>query len=81
MFFSTYTTLNGQINFCRICLKMEWVSVIGSPFIGSDALLSFLGVIDEYDPLRPNEYETFRKLQKEERREREEERRTDDRER
>lgn len=28
-----------------------------SPFIGVDASSSFLGVSDEYDPLRPNDYE------------------------
>lgn len=61
---------------------MEWTTVIGSPFIGSDASLSFLGIADEYDPLRPNDYETYVKLRKEERqREKDEERRAEDKDR
>lgn len=77
----------GQLRFNQITGRMERVPlapIIGSPFIGADASMSFLGVVDEYDPLRPNEYETYVKLRKEDRqreRERDEDRRSDDRER
>lgn len=38
-------------------------------------MASFLGVSDEYDPLKPNDYETFNKLRRAERqKEREKER-------
>ena len=33
-------------------------------FVGSDAPMSFFGVQDEYDPLKPNDYETFIKLRR-----------------
>lgn len=62
--------------------RVPLAPIIGSPFIGADASMSFLGVIDEYEPLRPNDYETYVKMRKEERqRERDEDRRPDDRER
>ena len=32
-----------------------------SPFIASDGNSSFLGVADEYDPMCPNEFETYMK--------------------
>ncbi|KAK3104085.1 hypothetical protein FSP39_024317 [Pinctada imbricata] len=38
-----------------------------SPFIAADPVPSFTGVIDEYDPLRPNDYEDFVKKRKEQR--------------
>lgn len=46
-----------------------------SPFIASEAPGSFLGVADEYDPQRPNDYESYIKMRKDQRqKEREEER-------
>lgn len=51
---------------------------VGTPFIASEppTVTTLLGVSDEYDPLRPNDYESFVKRRKEQRqREREEERR------
>jgi len=46
-----------------------------SPFIASEAPGSILGVTDEYDPQRPNDYESYIKMRKDQRqREREEER-------
>ena len=41
--------------------------VPASPFIAADAPSSFLGVADEYDPRRPNDYETYIKEMKERR--------------
>ena len=35
-------------------------------FFGADAPLSFTGVNDEYDPLRPNDYESYSKKRREE---------------
>ena len=49
---------------------------MGSPFIGCDAPASFLGVTDEYDPLKPNDYEKFIKLRREEKQREREERRS-----
>ncbi|KAL3853330.1 hypothetical protein ACJMK2_016878 [Sinanodonta woodiana] len=50
------------------------ITLGGSPFIASEPVPSFTGVADEYDPLRPNDYEDFVKKRKEQRlREREEE--------
>jgi hypothetical protein len=47
----------------------------GSPFLPSDPQPSLTGVIDEYEPLRPNDYEDFVKKRKEQRmKERDEER-------
>ena len=49
-----------------------------SPFIATDGSSSFLGVSDEYDPLCPNEFETYMKEVREKRaRENEERRRRD----
>ena len=45
--------------------------MIGSPFIGSEAAVAFLGIVDEYDPLRPNDYEAYMKQRKEDDRHRE----------
>ena len=46
-----------------------------SPFISSEPIPSLPGVTDEYDPLRPNDYEDYMKKRREQRnREREEER-------
>ena len=55
----------------------------GTPFIASEApAVSLLGVSDEYDPLRPNDYEDFVKKRKEQKkREEEEKRREKERER
>jgi len=39
-----------------------------APFFGADMPLSFTGVTDEYDPLRPNDYESFSKKRREEKR-------------
>jgi len=50
----------------------------GAPFFGADAPLSFTGVDDEYDPLRPNDYESYSKKRRDEKRR---ERDTEDRER
>ena len=60
-------------------IQMASLPVVATPFIGSEPpnmMTTLLGVADEYDPLRPNEYETFVKKRKEMRqREREEDRR------
>jgi len=37
-----------------------------APFFGADVPLSFTGVNDEYDPLRPNDYESYSKKRREE---------------
>ena len=51
------------------------IPVSMSPFIASEAPGSFLGVTDEYDPQRPNDYESYIKMRKDQRqKEREEER-------
>ena len=42
-------------------------SLKSSPFIASDGSSSFLGVVDEYDPLCPNEFETYMKEVREKR--------------
>lgn len=63
---------------------MEPPSVPGghSPFIASEPPTSFPGITDEYDPLRPNDYEDVVARRKEQRqREREEERRKEAEER
>jgi len=39
-----------------------------APFFGADAPLSFSGVNDEYDPLRPNDYESYSKKRRDEKR-------------
>ena len=49
-----------------------------APFIASEAIPSFTGVTDEYNPLVPNEYEELVKKKKEKK---EEERRKDNEER
>ena len=56
--------------------RMPATAQIGSsPFIAADPVPSFTGVVDEYDPLRPNDYEDFVKKRKEQRqKERDEER-------
>jgi len=49
--------------------------VSSAPFFGADVPMSFSGVVDEYDPLRPNDYESFSKKRRDEkRREREDDR-------
>ncbi len=47
----------------------------GTPFIAQEAPTSFLGVSDEYDPLRPNDYEDFVKKRKEMRKKEEDQKR------
>lgn len=42
------------------------VSATAAPFIASDAIPSFTGVTDEYNPLAPNEYDDLVKKKKEE---------------
>ena len=59
-------------------------SAKASPFIPSDGASSFLGVVDEYDPMFPNEFDTCVKSTRERRqRERDDDRRRelDDRDR
>ncbi|XP_069141156.1 splicing factor 45-like isoform X2 [Argopecten irradians] len=54
------------------------IAMGGSPFLPTDPVPSLTGVSDEYNPLRPNDYEEFIKKRKEQRqKEREEERRKD----
>ncbi|XP_052211925.1 splicing factor 45-like isoform X2 [Dreissena polymorpha] len=56
-------------------------SLGGSPFIASDPMPSLTGVKDEYNPLRPNDYEEMMKKRKEQKsKEREEDERRRDRE-
>ena len=53
---------------------------VSSPFLAVEApnASSFLGVTDEYDPRRPNDYESYVKMRKEQKmKEREEERKKD----
>lgn len=42
-------------------------NVGSSPFIPADPVPSLTGVADEYEPLRPNDYEDFVKKRKEQR--------------
>ncbi|XP_033744632.1 splicing factor 45-like [Pecten maximus] len=54
------------------------IAMGGSPFLPTDPVPSLTGVSDEYNPLRPNDYEEFMKKRKEQRqKEREEERKKD----
>ncbi|OWF53811.1 Splicing factor 45 [Mizuhopecten yessoensis] len=54
------------------------IAIGGSPFLPTDPVPSLTGVSDEYNPLRPNDYEEFMKKRKDQRqKEREEERRKD----
>ena len=56
-------------------------SLGGSPFIASDPMPSLTGVKDEYNPLRPNDYEEMMKKRKEQKsKEREEDEGRRDRE-
>ena len=48
-----------------------------SPFIPSEPVPSLTGVKDEYNPLRPNDYEEITKKKKEERKKEEDERKRD----
>lgn len=38
---------------------------IGGPYLAGDGPTSFLGVVDEYDPFRPNDYEKVLKRKRE----------------
>ena len=54
------------------------VPAIGSsPFIPSEPVPSLTGVKDEYNPLRPNDYEELTKKKKEEKKKEEDERKRD----
>ncbi|XP_052090631.1 splicing factor 45-like isoform X3 [Mytilus californianus] len=69
--------LYSDLHFNMLTGRLERLSESttgGSPFLPSDPQSSLTGVIDEYDPLRPNDYEDFTKKRKEQRlKEREEE--------
>ncbi|XP_063432260.1 splicing factor 45-like isoform X6 [Mytilus trossulus] len=69
--------LYSDLHFNMLTGRLERLSESttgGSPFLPSDPSSSLTGVIDEYDPLRPNDYEDFTKKRKEQRlKEREEE--------
>lgn len=58
-------------------LPREPVAVGGSPFIASDPVPSLTGVKDEYNPLRPNDYEEMSKKKKEQRQKEDDDRRRD----
>ena len=64
-----------------MCFQLEKISESttgGSPFLPADPQSSLTGVIDEYDPLRPNDYEDFVKKRKEQRnKERDDDKRKD----
>ena len=53
------------------------VAVGSSPFIPSDPVPSLTGVKDEYNPLRPNDYEEITKKKKEQRQKEDDERKRD----
>ena len=55
----------------------EPIAVGGSPFIASDPVPSLTGVKDEYNPLRPNDYEEMSKKKKEQRQKEDDERKRD----
>ena len=66
--FSGYIYLFIECNLLQLESKRAAQPMGGSPFIPNDppvALVFF--VADEYDPLRPNEYEEFSKRRKKER--------------
>jgi len=53
-------------NYCFEIDDFQLESMTNIPsFVGSDAPMSFFGVQDEYDPLKPNDYESFIKLRRE----------------
>ena len=58
-------------------LTREPIAVGGSPFIASDPVPSLTGVKDEYNPLRPNDYEEMSKKKKEQRQKEDDERKRD----
>lgn len=67
--------LNFHIFFFQQLERLSETFTGGSPFLPSDPQPSLTGVIDEYEPLRPNDYEDFVKKRKEQRmKERDEER-------
>jgi len=49
-------------------VQLEPVVATATPFFGADAPMSFSGVTDEYDPLHPNDYESYSKKRREEKR-------------
>ncbi|XP_071171693.1 splicing factor 45-like isoform X6 [Mytilus edulis] len=69
--------LYSDLHFNMLTGRLERLSESttgGSPFLPPDPSSSLTGVVDEYDPLRPNDYEDFTKKRKEQRlKEREEE--------
>lgn len=73
--------INSDLHFNMLTGRLERISdssTGGSPFLPSEPQPSLTGVIDEYEPLRPNDYEDFVKKRKEQRmKEREEEKKKD----
>ncbi|XP_041350438.1 splicing factor 45-like [Gigantopelta aegis] len=71
-----------EMHFNTLTGKLEGVSpttVTGSPFVPSPVIPSITGVVDEYDPFRPNEYDDLVKKKKEQKqRDREEDRKRDE---
>lgn len=63
---------DSELYFNQITGRIERSPIVSanigsSPFIPSEPVPSLTGVADEYDPLRPNDYEDFVKKRKEQR--------------